>query len=103
YCRAIRKDPTDLTSEQVKLFKTRALIDIEKYLIHFGKNLADFNLDKPDYNLAGLTSEEINVQYQLFNDEQYLDNKQYLDNELDEILTKVNPEQKHIYDLVIQA
>ncbi|CAG8814700.1 3450_t:CDS:2, partial [Dentiscutata erythropus] len=82
YCRVIRKDPTDLTSKQVKLFKAKALIDIEKYLIYFGKNLADFNSDKLDYNLASLTSEEINIQYQLFNDEQYLDN------ELDKILTK---------------
>ncbi|CAG8803269.1 12136_t:CDS:2, partial [Dentiscutata erythropus] len=65
YCRAIKKDLTDLTSEQVKLFKTKALIDIEKYLIHFRKNLVDFNFDKLDYTLADLTPEEINIQYQL--------------------------------------
>ncbi|CAG8803983.1 17649_t:CDS:1, partial [Dentiscutata erythropus] len=83
YCRAIGTDSTELTSEQVKLFKAKALIDIEKYLIHFEKNLIDFNFDKLDYSLAGLTTEEINVQYQLFNDENYLDN------ELDKTLAKI--------------
>ena len=100
YCRAIGEIPTGLTTEQDKLFTAKALIDIEKYLIHFGKNLVDFNLNKPDYTLEGLTDDEINQQNQLFNDEIYLNN------ELDEILAKessLNPEQKHIYERIIQA
>ena len=59
-----------------------------------------FNFKKPDYSLEGLTDEENNIRNQLFNDEHYSNN------ELDEILAKesfLNPEQKYIYERIIQA
>ncbi|CAB4438023.1 unnamed protein product [Rhizophagus irregularis] len=47
----IFRDTDDLTDNDFRIVITKTLIDIEKYLIPYGKTLYDFSITRPDYSL----------------------------------------------------
>ena len=92
-----RHKNTNLTEdENDQIPITKALIDIEKYLIPYGMTLNNFNITRPNYSLiqdfqqSNLIMEELN----------------YDSTEIQDLLLKINQlnnDQRNIYNTIIQA
>jgi len=47
----VRSINVDINDYNWKIIRTKTLANIEKYLLPYGKTLADFNITRPDYTL----------------------------------------------------
>ncbi|CAB4402551.1 unnamed protein product [Rhizophagus irregularis] len=62
----IFRNTNDLNDNDFRIVITKTLIDIEKYLIPYGKTLYDFSITRPDYSLiedfqqSNMIMEELN-------------------------------------------
>src|SRR6266542_4779432 len=89
----------DINDHNWKIIRTKTLANIEKYLLPYGKTLADFNIIRPDYSLI---EDENEFQQQTLIREEI----NYDQDEMKTLLTKknlLNDGQKEIYNTVIDA
>ena len=89
----------DINDHNWKIIRTKTLANIEKYLLPYGKILADFNIIRPDYSLI---EDENEFQQQTLIREEI----NYDQDEMKTLLTKknlLNDGQKEIYNTVIDA
>src|SRR6266542_1566298 len=89
----------DINNHNWKIIRTKTLANIEKYLLPYGKTLADFNIIRSDYSLI---EDENEFQQQTLIREE----TNYDQDEMKTLLTKknlLNDGQKEIYNTVINA
>ncbi len=89
----------DINDHNWKIIRTKTLANIEKYLLPYGKTLADFNIIRPDYSL--IENENEFQQQTLIREE-----INYDQDEMKTFLTKknlLNDGQKEIYNTIIDA
>src|SRR6266542_1706188 len=95
----VRPINVDINDHNWKIIRTKTLANIEKYLLPYGKTLADFNIIRPDYSLI---EDENEFQQQTLIREEI----NYDQDEMKTLLTKknlLNDGQKEIYNTVINA